>query len=74
MIKFKSVQDFRLRGGKYFMPGISIDCVIFGFHDNQLKVLLLKIANLNGWGLPAGFIYKDSANLFLTLLLIQALQ
>jgi len=59
MIKFKSVQDFRLRGGKYFMPGISIDCVIFGFHDGQLKVLLLKIANLNGWGLPAGFIYKD---------------
>jgi 8-oxo-dGTP diphosphatase len=59
MIKFKSVEDFRLRGGKYFMPGISIDCVIFGFHDNQLKVLLLKIANLNGWGLPAGFVYKD---------------
>ena len=41
------------------MPCVSIDCVIFGFHDSQLKVLLLKIANLNGWGLPAGFIYKD---------------
>jgi 8-oxo-dGTP diphosphatase len=59
MIKFKSVQDFRLRGGKYFVPGISIDCVIFGFRDGQLAVLLLKIANLNGWGLPTGFIYKD---------------
>ena len=41
------------------MPGISIDCVIFGFHDNQLKVLLLKIAGINEYGLPAGFIYKD---------------
>ena len=59
MITFKSVKEFRLRGGKYFMPGISIDCVIFGFHDNQLKVLLLKIAGINEYGLPAGFIYKD---------------
>src|SRR3954471_24120864 len=59
MVKFKSVNDFRLNGGKFFMPCISIDCVIFGFHDNQLKVLLLKVANLEAWGLPAGFIYKD---------------
>jgi 8-oxo-dGTP diphosphatase len=59
MVKFESVTDFRLNGGKYFMPCVSIDCVIFGFHDNQLKVLLLKIANLNGWGLPAGFIYNE---------------
>lgn len=59
VIQFKSVNDFRLNGAKYFMPCISIDCVIFGFHDNQLKVLLLKIANLDLWGLPAGFIYKE---------------
>lgn len=59
MEHFKSANDFRLRGGKFFMQGISIDCVIFGFHDGQLKLLLLKIANLDGWGLPAGFIYKD---------------
>ncbi len=26
-----------------FMPGLSIDNVIFGFHDNQLKVLLSGI-------------------------------
>ena len=59
MVSFKTVNDFRLRGGKYFMPCISIDCVILGFHGGQLKVLLLKIANLGGWGLPAGFIYKE---------------
>ena len=59
MVEFKSANDFRLRGGKYFMPCISIDCVIFGFHDSQLKVLLLTIANFGGYGLPAGFIYKE---------------
>jgi hypothetical protein len=59
MVEFKSANDFRLRGGKYFMPCISIDCVIFGFHNNQLKVLLLKLANYGGYGLVAGFIYKE---------------
>ncbi len=59
MVDFKSLDDFRLKGGKYFVPCISIDIVIFGFHHNQLKVLLLKIVNLTLYGLPAGFIYKD---------------
>lgn len=59
MPEFKSVNEFRLNGGKYFVPSVSIDCVIFGFHDNQLKVLLLKVVNYHGWGLPAGFIYKE---------------
>ena len=29
-----------------YQPGLSIDCVIFGFHDNQLKVLLIKIIKI----------------------------
>jgi 8-oxo-dGTP diphosphatase len=54
-------------GGIAFLPGISIDCVIFGFHSNQLKVLLLKFPITDQWGLPGGFIYKkekieDAAN------------
>lgn len=59
MVEFKSANDFRLRGGKYFMPGISIDCVIFGFHDSQLKLLLSTVAGVGDWALPAGFIYKE---------------
>lgn len=59
MEHFKSANDFRLRGAKFFMPATSIDCVIFGFHDGQLKLLLLKIANFDRWVLPAGFIYKN---------------
>jgi 8-oxo-dGTP diphosphatase len=40
-------------------PGLSVDCVIFGFHDNQLKVLLLKFKNLDRWALPGGFVGKE---------------
>ncbi|MCO6493567.1 MAG: NUDIX hydrolase [Phaeodactylibacter sp.] len=39
-------------------PGLSIDCVIFGFHENELKVLLLKLKNLDKWALPGGFVEK----------------
>ena len=38
---------------------LSIDCVVFGFHENQLKVLLLKWHGTDAWSLPGGFIKKD---------------
>ena len=41
-----------------YMPGLSIDNVIFGFHDNQLKVLLLECLNRRDWMLPGGYILK----------------
>lgn len=42
-----------------FHPGLSIDCVLLGFHENQLKVLLLKMKNLDQWALPGGFVNHD---------------
>lgn len=49
-----------LRTGEHnFLPSLSVDCVIFGFHENQLKVLLLKHRHRDLWALPGGFIYRD---------------
>lgn len=42
-----------------FHPGFSIDCVIFGFHEGVLKVLLNKITGFHKWMLPGGFLYKN---------------
>lgn len=42
-----------------FHPGLSVDCVIFGFHENELKVLLLKLKGLEVWALPGGFVEKQ---------------
>lgn len=42
-----------------FHPGFSVDCVIFGFHQNQLKVLLLKVKHTDLWALPGGFVFRD---------------
>ena len=41
------------------LPSVSIDCVIFGFHDNQLKILLLEYKNSNTFALPGGFVNLD---------------
>jgi ADP-ribose pyrophosphatase YjhB (NUDIX family) len=42
-----------------WLPNISVDCVIFGFQENHLKVLLLKFRNNEVWSLAGGFIGKQ---------------
>lgn len=39
------------------LPSVSIDCVIFGFHDGELKILLNKFDTLQKWMLPGGFVW-----------------
>jgi 8-oxo-dGTP diphosphatase len=42
-----------------FMPGIAIDCVIFGYHDKELKILILEYKQTGLFALPGGFVKKD---------------
>ena len=35
---------------------ISLDCAVFGFHENQIKVLLLQTKRAQEWSLPGGFV------------------
>jgi 8-oxo-dGTP diphosphatase len=43
------------------MKGISVDCVVFGFHDNQLRVLCLKVKGSDIWSLPGGHIQLNES-------------
>ncbi|MDX1942555.1 MAG: NUDIX domain-containing protein [Saprospiraceae bacterium] len=43
------------------LPHISIDCAIFGFHENQLRVLLLRWKNLELWSLPGGRVLRNES-------------
>lgn len=52
-------EDVLYRGTEVFLPSVSVDCVIFGFHASELKVLLLRAKNIGRWALPGGFVYKD---------------
>lgn len=41
------------------LPGVSIDCVVFAYHEGQLKILLNKFDALDKWMLPGGFIFRN---------------
>lgn len=43
-----------------FMPSISLDCVVFGYQNKRLHVLLLRYRGTDIWALPGGFLPKDS--------------
>lgn len=53
--------DFVERGHETYLRHISADCVIFGFHENELRVLLLKWGNNGPWCLPGGFVKKEDS-------------
>jgi 8-oxo-dGTP diphosphatase len=44
---------------EYFLAHLSVDCAVFGFHENQLKILLSKLKGREEWGLPGGFVGKE---------------
>jgi len=51
--------DFCNNARENYLGNISIDCVVFGFHEGQLKVLVLKVKNEESWYLPGGFVLKN---------------
>src|ERR1700730_8370373 len=55
----KELEEFIKKGHEIYMSHLSIDCLIFGFHGNQLKILLLKMKHLDHWALPGGFILVE---------------
>ena len=54
----KILSDFE-SGISKFISGQSVDCVIIGYENEELRVLLLKWKHAEIWGLPGGFINMD---------------
>lgn len=52
------VKDFIENGHTVYLQHLSIDSVIFGYHEQQLKVLLLKWKG-GVWSLAGGFIRRE---------------
>lgn len=45
-------------GYEAFLPHLAVDCVIFGFHEGELKVLLMRWKHATGWSLPGGYVER----------------
>ncbi|MDZ7719835.1 MAG: NUDIX domain-containing protein [Balneolaceae bacterium] len=42
-----------------YLPGLAIDCVIVGYHERELKILIMEYENTDLYALPGGFIEKE---------------
>ncbi len=57
----ESLEEFKAfikKGHLEYRPNTSVDCVIFGYHEGELKVLLVRNKLLTKWCLPGGYIRK----------------
>ena len=47
---------------KFFQFGMSVDCVVFGFHEGKLKILLIKRGAppyKGQWAIPGDLVYPN---------------
>src|SRR4051812_20880292 len=44
-----------------FVPHLAVDCVVFGFHGGELKILLTHWRQRDRWSLPGGFVRRDES-------------
>ena len=57
----QDIKDISVELWRNSIPHISIDSVVFGFLNNQLNVLLLKMKEEENWILPGGYLQKDES-------------
>jgi 8-oxo-dGTP diphosphatase len=57
-----AVPYYEISYDKFFQFGVSVDCVVFGYHENRLKILLIKrgAEPYKGmWALPGDLVYPN---------------
>jgi 8-oxo-dGTP diphosphatase len=59
MLTKKELKEYCGNAREKYLPHISIDCVVFGFHEGLMTVLVLKVKNEDEWYLPGGFMLKN---------------
>lgn len=55
----KGMKQFLETAPDIYMAGVSVDTVIFGFHNDKLKALMLRFGNTPYFVLPGGYIRKE---------------
>jgi 8-oxo-dGTP diphosphatase len=54
----KIIEEKSDEAWKVYIPNLSVDCVVFGFHDAILKVLVTRLKDKDIWALPGGYVLK----------------
>ena len=53
--------EFLGREASAFVPHLAVDCVVLGFHDGALQLLLTRWRSPRRWSLPGGFVRRDES-------------
>jgi ADP-ribose pyrophosphatase YjhB (NUDIX family) len=59
METLQEIQDFFHKGYEEYRPNLTVDCAIFGYHNGELQLLLVKNKAFTKWCMPGGYIRKD---------------
>jgi hypothetical protein len=54
----KIIEEKSKEAWEIYIPHLSIDCVVFGFQDATLKVLVVQFKDYKLWALPGGYVLK----------------
>lgn len=54
----KIIEEKSAEAWDIYIPNLSVDCVVFGFHDTTLKVLVTRLKEKDLWALPGGYVLK----------------
>ncbi|WP_259068610.1 NUDIX hydrolase [Mucilaginibacter sp. X4EP1] len=62
MEELEEIRYFFNEGYKEYRPNLTLDCAIFGYHEGELKLLLVKNKIITKWCLPGGY-FKQTESL-----------
>jgi len=61
MNELEAVRHFFEESYQEYRPNLTLDCAIFGYHEGELKLLLVKNKIVTRWCLPGGYIKKTES-------------
>jgi 8-oxo-dGTP diphosphatase len=61
MNELEEIRHFFEEGYKEHRPNLTLDCAIFGYHEGEMKLLLVKNKIITKWCLPGGYIKKTES-------------
>ena len=61
MDNLEELRHFFSKGYLDYRPGLSVDCAIFGYHNDDLQLLLTKSLAVTMWCIPGGPVRKEES-------------
>src|ERR1700742_5365657 len=61
MDDLQQLKDFFSKGYVEYRHNLTVDCAIFGYHDGELQLLLVKNKAVTMWCMPGGLVRKDES-------------